>query len=264
MRLPSSSSLLLASLAVSSSSLSALAAPAGDGSESLPAPAPVPLTPVPPPSPFPPNAPIAHGGSDTIAQPNGEPTNCTIAFLSNTATGHDLQARDSDLVHKVVALLPPNLSNPILGLLDALPLIGKEAPKAREVPFDVVKQVPGGKTTRAEEAGGRGEHAASEDSPMQPFASQPGASTPPTAGRQDAPVAPLNPPAGCPSQPSPQSGLVRRQGAQVPPGQGEGQGGVPPDPPVHPPPSPPPPLPSQASGSGPPGPPGKNAGGGGG
>jgi len=260
MRLPSSSSLLLASLAVSSSSssLSALAAPAGDGSESLPAPAPVPPTPIPPPSPFRPNAPIAHGGSDTIAQPNGEPTSCTIAFLSNTATGHDLQARD--VVDQVGALLslPSDLSKPILDLLRAL--IGKGAPaKAREVPLDVVKQVPGGKTTRAEEADGRGEHAASEDSPMRPFASQPGASTPPTAGRQDAPVVPLNPPAGCPNHPSPQSGLVRRQGAQVP-GEGEGEGGVPP---IHFPPRPPSPLPSQGTGSSA-GAPGQNVGGGGG
>ncbi|KAI0286858.1 hypothetical protein BGY98DRAFT_942342 [Russula aff. rugulosa BPL654] len=140
MRLPSSSSLLLASLAVSSSSssLSALAAPVGDG----PAPGP------PPPS-VPPQ-----GSDDAMAQPNGY-----------------LQASD--------------------------PLIGQDAPKAREAP----------QTTRAEEADhGRGEHAASEGSSMQPFTSQPEASTPPVAGRQDAPVIAPNPPAGCSSQPSPQSG----------------------------------------------------------
>ena len=249
MRLPSSSSFLLASLAVSSSSLSALAAPAGDGSESLPAPAPVPPTPVPPPSPFPPNAPIVHGGGDMIAQPNGEPTSCTIAFLSNTATGYDLQARDLGLVNQVGAILPlpPQINKPIMDLLHALPLIGKDAPaKAREVPLDVVKQVPGGKTTRAEEADGRGGHAASEDSPMQPFASQPGASTPPTAGRQDGPVVPLDPPAGSPSQPSPKSGLVRRQmGANA--GSSEDQGNESPDPPPL---ASPQPLPSNESGSG--------------
>ena len=143
--------------------------------------------------------------------------------------------------------LPSQISKPIMDLLDALPLIGKGAPaKAREVPLDAVKQVPGGKTTRAEEADGRGEHAASGDSPMQPFASQPGASTPPTAGRQDAPVVPLNPPAGSPSQPSPKSGLVRRQmGANAGNSEnqgGENQGGGP-----HP---SPPPLPSHVSGSG--------------
>jgi len=229
MRLPSSSSLLLASLAVSSSSLLsslfALAAPAGDGSESLPTPAgPRPPAPVPP-TPVPQPPPIAHGARDLNAQPNGEPTSCTIAFLSNTATGHDLQARD--VVDQVGALLSlsPNLSNPILDLLHAL--IGKDAPaKALEVPLDVVKQVPGGKTTRAEEADGRGEHAASEDLPMQPFASQLGASTPPTAGRQDALVVPVDPPAGSPSRPPPQSGIVRRASEVHPSaGSSEGQGG---------------------------------------
>src|SRR6267154_1344216 len=135
MRLPSSSSLLLASLAVSSSSsssLSALAAPAGDGpvAESLSSLAPVP-----------------QGSDDTVAQPNSAPTSCTITFLSNTATGYP-QARN--VVDKVTAPLPvpPELVKPIPDLIQAIvgPLIGKNAPKAREEPLDVVKRlVPAGK-----------------------------------------------------------------------------------------------------------------------
>jgi hypothetical protein len=142
MRLPSSSSLLLASLAVSSSSssLSALAAPVGDD----PAPGP-PLPSVPP-----------QGSDDAMAQPNGTPASCTITFLSNTATGY-LQA--SGLVDKLIVTLPlpPDLVNAIPGLIHGIldPLIGKDAPKARETP----------QTTRAEEADhGRGEHAAPEGS----------------------------------------------------------------------------------------------------
>ena len=228
MRLPSSSSLLLASLTVSSSlsSLSALAAPAGDGSESSPNP--VPKISVPQ------HAPIPYSGHhDMIGRPQ------TRNFVD-----------------------APELGKAIPGVIHAImdALMGKGASKGEEGPLAIVEHlVPaGGKRTWAEEADGIVEHAASEDSRMQPFASQPGASTP-TAGRQDAPVVPLNPPAGCPSHPSPQSGLVRRQGAQ-----GEGQGGVSP---IHfpprPPSRPPSPLPSQGTGSSA-GAPGQNVGGGGG
>ena len=230
MRLPSSSSLLLASLAVSSSSsssssLSALAAPVGDGTESLSSPAPV------PPPTVPPHASISHGSDDTIVQPNGAPTSCAITFLSNTATDY-LQA--TNLLDTVVDLLPP----PIPGLIHSIvdPLIGgKGTPKAREVPLYVVDHLaPAGKTLRGEEAGGRGEHVVSEDSSMQPFASQPEASAPPAAGGEDAPVAPPHPPA--PSLPTPRSGPVRRQAPQASNGQSEGNSPAPrPDLPSSPP-----------------------------
>jgi len=183
MRLPTSSSLLLASLAVSSSSsssLSALAAPAGDGSEGLLSPVPVP--PAPPVSPLPPHAPIPHGSDDTmaLAQPNNH-----------------------------------------LQILD--PLIGKDAPKARQEPLDTVKHlVPAGKTLRAEGTDEAGVDNASEDSSLQPSASQPVASTPSAAGRQDAPVIAPSSAADCPSQPSPQSSPVRRQEIGASNGESEG------------------------------------------
>lgn len=207
MRLPPSSSLLLASLAISSSS--SLAAPAGDGPESLSSPS------------VPPN--------DTMAQPNGAPSSCTTTFFSNTATGY-LQA--TDLVDQVTAplTLPPDLVKGIPDVLHAIldPLVGEDAPKAWGLPPDVVKHlVSAGKTTQAEEADDRGEHAASEDSSMQPFASQPEASAPPAAGRQDAPVPLSHPPAGFPS------GLVRRQVNEAGYGGSEGNSASPaPDPPA--------------------------------
>jgi hypothetical protein len=153
-----------------------------------------------------------------MAQPNGAPSSCTTTFLSNTATGY-LQA--TDLVDQVTAslTLPPDLVKGIPDILHAIldPLVGEDAPKAWGVPPDVVKHlVSAGKTTPAGEADERGEHAASEDSSMQPFASQPGASAPPAAGRQDAPVPLSHPPAGFPS------GLVRRQGAEAGYGGSEG------------------------------------------
>ncbi|KAI0286859.1 hypothetical protein BGY98DRAFT_1092464 [Russula aff. rugulosa BPL654] len=170
MRLPSSSSLLLASLAVSSSL--SLAAPAGDGPESFSSP------------PVPPHASIPHGSNNTMAQPNGAPSSCTTTFLSNTTTGY-LQA--TDLVDQVTAslTLPPDLVKGIPDILHAIldPLVGEDAPKAWGVPPDVVKDlVSAGKTTQAEEADDRGEHAASEDPSMQPFASQPEASAPQRLG----------------------------------------------------------------------------------
>ena len=189
MRLPSSCSLLLASLTVSStlSSLSALAAPVGDGST------------------VPHHAPIQYSNRhDMIGRPQ------TRYFVG-----------------------APELGKAIPGLIHAImdALMGKGAPKTQEGPIDIVEHlVPAdGKTTRAEEANGIGKHAASEDSSMQPFASQPGASTPPTAGRQEAPVDHLNPPAGCPSQPSPESGPVRRQEGQQ--GGGDPIGSTPQSPP---------------------------------
>ncbi|KAN0121628.1 hypothetical protein V8E52_003524 [Russula decolorans] len=200
MRLPSSSSLLLASLAVSSSSsssLSALAAPAGDGQESLSSSAPVPPS-VPPPTPVPPHAPIPHGSDDKMAQPNNY-----------------LQARN--LVDKVTAPLPvpPELVKAIPDLVHVIldPLIGKDAPKAREEPLGVVKQLVPGKTLRAEDADETGVDDASEDS-----SSQTETSTTTAAGPQDTSVVAPNRPAGCPSkrsQPPPPSGSGGDEGVSA-------------------------------------------------
>lgn len=202
MRLPSSSSLLLASLAVSSSSssssLSALAAPTGDGTESLSSSAPVPQPPAPP---VPPHFPIPHGSDETMVRPDGY-----------------LQARS--LVDKVTAPLPvpPEVLKAIPDLVHAIidPIIGPSAPKARAEPLDVVKQLVPGKTLRAEGADEAGVNDASEDS----------ASIAPAAESQDVPVVAANPPAGCSNQPSPRSGPVRRQE----PGASEGESGSPLDP----------------------------------
>ncbi|KAF8499232.1 hypothetical protein F5888DRAFT_1688719 [Russula emetica] len=212
MRLPSSSSLLLATLAVSSSSsssLSALAAPAGDGPEGLLSPVPVP--PAPPVSPLPPHAPIPHGSDDTMAQLNNH-----------------LQSRN--LVDQVTGSLPlpPDIAKAIKDTVHAVlgPVIGNDnAPKAREGPLDVVKHfVPAGKTSRAEGTDEAGVDNASEDSSLQPSASesQPAVSTPSAAGRQDAPVVAPSPAADCPSQPSPQSSPVRRQEIGASNGESEG------------------------------------------
>jgi hypothetical protein len=168
----------------------------------------------------------------------------SIAFLSNTATGH-LQARN--LVDIVTAPLPvpPEVVKAIHAIVDPLidPLIGaKVAPKARAGPLDVVKPlVPVGKTVRAEATDEAGVDGASEDSSSQAEA---GASTSPAAGSQDAPVAAPNPPADCQSQsqPSPRSGPVRRQA----PGASNGESGGSPDPN---PPAPPPPVPSGPGGN---------------
>jgi hypothetical protein len=75
MRLPSSSSLILTSLVVSSSSLSVLAVPVGDGLEDLSscAPAAVLLAQQ--------YAPIPPSSDDTIAQPNSEPPSCSHHHL---------------------------------------------------------------------------------------------------------------------------------------------------------------------------------------
>jgi hypothetical protein len=83
-------------------------------------------------------------------QPNSPPTSCAIAFLSNTAAGYML-ARN--VVDKVTAPLPvpPEPVKAIPDLIQAIvgPLIGKDAPKAREEPLDVVRHlVPAGKTVR--------------------------------------------------------------------------------------------------------------------
>ncbi len=219
MRLPSSSSLILASLAVSSSSssLSALAAPTGDGSE-VSSPATVP-----------------HGSDDTTAQPHGAPTSRTITFLSNTNTATDhLQSRN--LVDQITGpLLPPDFGKATDILHKVLdPLIGNGAPKAREEPLEVVKHfVPAGKTTRAEETDESRVDGGSKGPSLQPSASQLKApALAPAARRQDAAVAAANPPAGCPSPPSP-SGPIRRQEAGS--GQGQVSGGnsvKPPPPPV--------------------------------
>jgi hypothetical protein len=191
MRLPSSSSFILASLVVSSSSVSALATPVvyGPALDQL-----------------------------SASDPNGSnsaSTSCAITFLSNTVTGHP---GAKDLVDKVTAppLVTPELVKAIPNILHAIldPLADKDALKAQEEPLDVVRHLgSAAKTTPAEEADGRGEHAsaASEDLSMQPFASQQEASARPADGRQDAPVALSHPHAGFPSAPMPRSGLVGRQ-----------------------------------------------------
>src|ERR1700761_402967 len=98
MRLPSSSSLLAASLAVSlsSSSLSALAAPTGDLPEdsSLP-------------------NPVAHCRDSAVVRSVGAPFVGTSAFLSDIATDHpqsrsieDIKKIVGDLVKDVLGALP--------------------------------------------------------------------------------------------------------------------------------------------------------------
>ena len=110
MRLPSSSSLILASLAVSSSSsLSALAAPVGDGSDSPSSPAPAP-----PHAPVLLRVPIRHG-SDDRAQVISAPTSYIITLVSDIATDHLLT---SSLVDEVTAPFPPALANLIHSILD--------------------------------------------------------------------------------------------------------------------------------------------------
>lgn len=129
-------------------------------------------------------------------------------------------------------LLPADLVKAILhAMLD--PLNGKDAPKARGVPLHLVKHmVSPGKTTRTEEAAGRGEHVASQDSSMQPFASQLEASAPPAAGLQDAPVAHSHPSAHFPSLPTLRSGPLRRQEPDGDYKGSEGNSTAPLDPPV--------------------------------
>jgi len=64
-------------------------------------------------------------------QPNSPPTSCAIAFLSLPVPPEPVKAI-------------PDLIQAIVG-----PLIGKDAPKAREEPLDVVRHlVPAGKTVR--------------------------------------------------------------------------------------------------------------------
>jgi hypothetical protein len=170
MRLPSSSSLLLASLAISSSSssLSALAAPTGDCPEDSSSPAPVP-----------------HGSDDTMAQPNSTPTNCAITFLSNSATDH-LQSRGlvGDVHKKII--------DPLLGSIsDLLPL------NARDVPLDTFNLIP-----RAEGSEEGGTDAAPKDLSPQPPPSEPQASAPSPAAVPALPAAAPAPPAAAPAPPA--------------------------------------------------------------
>jgi hypothetical protein len=193
MKLPSSSSLLLASLAISSSSssLSALAAPTGDCPEDSSSPAPVP-----------------NGSDDTMAQPNSTPPSYTITFLSNAATDH-LQNRG--LVEDVHKLLDGIIGH----LQDVVPL------NARQGPLDAVKAL----IPRAEGTKDSGTDAAPEDSSTQPPPSEPQASAPSPAAAPAPPAAPkppvpvpATPAAGLPIQP-PLPGLpVRRDPGIVPDG----------------------------------------------
>lgn len=109
MRLPSSSSLLLASLAVSassSSSLSALAAPAGDLPEDSSSP-----------------NPVAHCTDGAVTRSLGAPTGSASAFFSDTATDHP-QSRG--LVNDIENLLPAlrPLLDPILKHLAVVDVAG--------------------------------------------------------------------------------------------------------------------------------------------
>jgi hypothetical protein len=127
--------------------------------------------------------------------------------------------------------LPPDLAKLIQDLTHAIvdPVVGKGGAehKAREQPLGAVKHlvpiVPSGKTLREEGANvgevdnTSGDGASSQSSES---ASEPGASTTPAAGGQDAP------PSGCSSQLSPQSSPVKRQAS----GANVGESGGPNDP----------------------------------
>jgi hypothetical protein len=117
MRLPSSSSLILASLVVSSSSLSALAAPVGDGPEDSLSYAPTAVLLAQQHAPIPPIS------DDTIIQLNSEPSRCTHHHLplSNTATDH---LQTSSLVDKATAPLLPVLPDILHAISD--PLVGND------------------------------------------------------------------------------------------------------------------------------------------
>ena len=173
MRLPSSSSLLLATLAISSSSsssLSALAAPTGDHC----------------PEDSSSSAPVPHGSDDTMAQPNSTRPSCTITFLPDTATDH-LQSRS------LVTPLTSDLGNLISDLLNGItkPLT------ARGGPVDTLTHlIP--VNPRAERSDASGPGAAPGDSPTQPA---PAAPAPPPAA---APPLPANP---LPIPPPPLAGL---------------------------------------------------------
>ena len=201
--------------------------------------------------------------SQTVRPPVAPPPS-----FSNTATGY-LQAnglvKDVKDVMKLLPL-PPTVIEPILGIIDGVlgaldEAPGKDSPKAREAPLDAVKHFSAGQTTQSqgEADHGREEHAASEDSSMEPFVSKPEAPTPPArapnlpagvpnlpSGVPNLPPGVPNPPAGLPMQP--RSGPARRQNEESNGGsKGKSTAPGPPGPP----PLPAPPLPTPTPPSGP-------------
>ena len=166
-RLPSSSSLILASLVVSLSSPSALSAPVGDGPEdsSSYARTAVLLAQQ--------HAPIPPSSDDTITQANSKPPVApTITSLSLTPPQIIYKPVILWTKLKVTAplLVLPELGKAIPDILHAIldPLVGKNIPKAQGKTLDLVKNlVPPVKRTWAEVD--EGDDAASEkDLPMRP------------------------------------------------------------------------------------------------
>jgi len=208
MKLPSSSSLLLATLA-SSSSLSALAAPTGDCPDDSSSTAPAPLN---------------HDG--TAIQSNGESISCTTATFPPDIVTDNLQSRG--LVDDLLKALPPPAGPLIEGILLGL-YSGKDKtyPKARAdsaLPVDgVIGKVgdltgidAGRKAARAEE---RGETDSPEDS-SPPAAANPDGSaqspgTPAAPSPPSPPSPPVKPPVPLPQLPGVKAPFGRRDASDA-------------------------------------------------
>ena len=188
MRLPSSSSLLLATLA-SSSSLSALAAPTGDCPDDSSSTAPAPLNP-----------------DGTAIQSNGKSISCTTATFTPDIVTDNLQSRG--VLDDILKVLPPPAGPLIEGIILGL-YSGKDKtyPKARAdsaLPVDgVIGKVgdltgidAGRKAARAEESG-------ETESPE--GSSPPAAADPDGSAQSPAPPAapspPVKPPVALPQLP---------------------------------------------------------------
>ena len=176
MRLPSSSSLLLASLA-SSSSLSALAAPTGDCPEDSSSMASAPLN-----------------RDDTAFQSDSKSTSCTTTtFASDTVTDNpQTRAMLNDVLAPLAALLPGLYSD-------------KKDPKARAdstLPLDGVTQNVGPLTGMlgAGRRAARAEESGDTDSP-QDSSSSPAAADP--NGSAQSPATPATPSPPAPAAPNP-------------------------------------------------------------
>jgi len=170
MRFPSSSSLLLASLA-SSSSLSALAAPMGDCPDDSSSTA---------------SAPLNHG--DTAIQSNSKSTSCTTATFIPDIITDNLQSRG------VVDSLPPPLNEVLGGIIKVLH--SDKDPKARADPplplGDVVKTVEGLARGGAGRRAARAEESGETDSPED--SSPPAAADPDGSAQSPATPAAPSPP----------------------------------------------------------------------
>ena len=177
MRLPSSSSLLLASLA-SSSSLSALAAPTGDCPEDSSS-----------------TASALPNRDDSAIRSSSKSTSCTTATFASDTVTDDLQSRGllNDLLAAVP--LPPPTDAIVKGVLEGIFSNDKKYPKARDVPIPIedVEKTVGGLTGK----GGAGRRAAREegsgetDSPQDP--SSPAAANPDGSAKPPAPATPAPP-----------------------------------------------------------------------